>query len=170
MHLPSAVALLVSTVACASDLASRRIPNLLTFGSALAAFAYYLATDGPWAALWSLAGAGAGLAILFAPFALGGLGAGDVKLLGALGAWLGPANIVWLALFTGVAGMVMAIGVALAHGYLRQAFANVRLLLSHWQVVGVRPLHALTLDGSAAPKLAYAVPILAGTLVTVWLR
>jgi prepilin peptidase CpaA len=170
MHPTSVIALLVSAAACASDLKSRRIPNILTFGSAFVALGYHLVTGGPWGLLWSLGGWLVGIAIFLAPFALGGLGAGDVKLLGALGAWLGPTQIVWLALFTGVAGLVMALVVALMNGYLKQALTNVRLLLSHWQVVGVQPMQELTLERSTAPKLAYAVPILAGTLVTVWLR
>ena len=53
------------------------------------------------------------------PFALGGLGGGDVKLLGALGAWLGVTNVVWLALYTGVAGGVLALVVALWRGLSR---------------------------------------------------
>jgi prepilin peptidase CpaA len=108
--------------------------------------------------------------VFFPPFALGGLGAGDVKLLAALGAWLGPSDAVWLALYSGVAGGVLALSLALAHGYLRQAFANLRLLLTHWRVSGVGPLHEVSLAGSKGPRLAYAVPILVGTLTTIWLR
>jgi hypothetical protein len=44
------------------------------------------------------------------------------------------------------------------------------MLLCHWRVAGVSALPELTLDGSSAPKLAYAVPILAGMVAVVWLR
>ena len=59
-----------------------------------------------------------GIAIFFVPFALGGLGAGDVKLLGAIGAWLGPMNALWVGLYAGAAGGILAIFVALTNGYL----------------------------------------------------
>jgi prepilin peptidase CpaA len=66
----------------------------------------------------SVVGWTVGIAIFFLPFALGGLGAGDVKLLGAIGAWLGPMNAVWVGLYAGAAGGVLAIFVALTKGYL----------------------------------------------------
>jgi prepilin peptidase CpaA len=111
-----------------------------------------------------------GAAVFFIPFALGGLGAGDVKLMAALGAWLGPADALWLGVYTAIAGGAAALIVALAHGYMRQALSNVWLLLTHWRVNGIRALPQLTLAGSSTPRLAYAVPILCGLLVTLWLR
>ncbi len=104
------------------------------------------------------------------PFALGGLGGGDVKLLAALGAWLGPGDVLWLSLYTGVAGGVMALVVSARYGYLGTAIENVRLLLCHWRVAGLEAVPAITLEHSAGPKLAYAFPILTGMVATIWLR
>lgn len=160
----------VAAAACGCDLRTRRIPNLLTLGGALAGLVFHLASGGWTAAAGSVAGWAIGIAIFVVPFVLGGLGAGDVKLLGALGAWLGPGAVIWLALYAGVAGAVLAILFSLATGYLTQALANVRLLLTHWSVNGVRPLPELTLEHGRGPRLAYAVPILAGTVVTLWLH
>jgi prepilin peptidase CpaA len=162
--------LTIACVACVTDLRTRRIPNLLTFGSALAGMLYHFATGGVeglgHAALgWLLA-----VIVFLLPFALGGLGGGDVKLLAALGAWLGPADALWLLLYTGVAGGLMAIGVALIYGYLGTALKNIKLLLCHWRVAGIQALPEITLEGSRAPKLAYAFPILMGLVATVWLR
>jgi len=167
--IPLAV-MLTAGWACASDLRTRRIPNALTFGAALAALVFHVATGGVAGGVNSLGGWLVGAALLFAPFALGGMGAGDVKLLGALGAWLGPGDAVWLALYTGMAGGLMALAVALVRGYLGQACRNIWMLLAYWRLAGIRPLAELTLDTSKGPRLAYAVPILAGTLVTLWLR
>ncbi len=50
-----------------------------------------------------------GIALLLTPYWLGGMGAGDVKLVGALGAWLGPGDTFWLAMYTGIAGAVAAL-------------------------------------------------------------
>ena len=163
-------ALTISVVACVTDLRTRRIPNVLTFGAALAGVIYHLATGGPIGLGESALGWLAGALVFIVPFALGGLGGGDVKLLAALGAWIGPVEALWLALYTGIAGMVMAIAVAAANGYLRTALQNVRLLLCHWQVAGLAALPEITIDGSSAPKLAYALPIFAGMVATLWLR
>ena len=93
-----------------------------------------------------------------------------MKLLGALGAWLGPREVFWVAWYFLMAGGVMAIVVALAAGYLGQAAANLRLVLTHWRVVGIRPLDQLSLKNERAPRLAYALPITAGVLVMLWVR
>jgi prepilin peptidase CpaA len=163
-----AIAIGIACIGCVTDVRTRRIPNVLTFGASIAALVFHSVWgDG---ALPCLEGWAVGLAAFIIPFALGGLGAGDVKLLAALGAWLGPYQALWLALFTGMAGGVLAIFVAVFNGYLGQALSNVWLLLAHWRVSGIRPLHEISLDGSSGPRLAYAVPILVGTVLTVWLR
>lgn len=170
MSVIPAAALSVALFGCAFDLRTRRIPNWLTFGAAAAALVFHAVTGGASGAAQSLGGWATGAALLILPYALGGMGAGDVKLIGALGAWLGPGDAFWLAMYTGVAGGVMALAVGVWHGYLRQAWNNVWLLLTHWQVSGLRPFPELTLTTSRGPRLAYAVPILAGTLVMLWLR
>lgn len=162
--------LLIAGLACVSDLRTRRIPNVLTFGAAAAAVLFHVATRGVDGGVASIIGWVVGVALLFVPYALGSMGAGDVKLLGALGAWLGPGDAVWLALYTGVAGGVIALVIAARHGYLRQACRNLWLLLLYWRVAGVRPMAELTLEKGNGPRLAYATSILAGTVATLWLR
>ena len=94
--------------AVATDLRSQRIPNWLTFGAAGAALGIRLALGGAQALLagseaWLL-----GAAIFFIPFALGWMGAGDVKLLAAFGALGGPAFLVQAALAGCLAGGLIA--------------------------------------------------------------
>lgn len=166
-HIAAAALVLI---ACIPDLRTRRIPNALTFGAAAVAIAFHAATSGLAGAGWSAGGWLLGAALFFPLFALRGMGAGDVKLLAAVGAWLGPAEVLWVALITSVAGGVLALVVAAMHGYLRQAGANIASLLMQWRVIGIRPVEPLTLKGSRGPRLAYAVPIAVGTLVTLWLK
>jgi prepilin peptidase CpaA len=164
------VSLGLAMAACVWDVRTRRIPQLLTLGGAVAGVAFHIAISGWPAGVASLSGWAVGLLLFLIPFALGGLGAGDVKLLGALGAWLGAGQVIWLALYTGVAGGVLALAVALHSGYLRQALRNIYLLLMHWRLNGLRPLDDFTLEHGHGPRLAYALPILAGTVATLWLR
>jgi prepilin peptidase CpaA len=158
------------TLACLMDLRTRRIPNVLTFSAAAGAVLFHLSTGGWLAAGWSLAGLALGGLLFFPMFALRGMGAGDVKLLAALGAWLGPGQVATIALATSLVGGAIAIVVALVHGYLRQALTNIYLILMHWRVAGVKPVPEVTLERTSGPRLAYAVPIAIGTVVTLWLK
>ena len=160
----------VLTFACISDVRTRRIPNALTFSAIVCALLFHALTGGFGAMGWSLAGCLLGAALFFPMFALRGMGAGDVKLLAAVGAWLGPSQVAIAALAASLAGGVIAFVIALGHGYLRTAVRNLWMLLTHWRVMGVRPLEQVTLEGTRGPRLAYAVPISIGTLVTLWLR
>jgi prepilin peptidase CpaA len=98
------------------------------------------------------------------------MGAGDVKLIAAIGAWLGPAAVFHATLYTAVAGAVAAAGLVIARGCVRQTYGNIQLLLVHWRLAGFAPHAQLTLDASASPRLAYAVPILVGTVTAIWLH
>src|SRR5262245_40829808 len=126
----------VLLLACITDLHARRIPNVLTFSAIVAALLFHALTGGLSAAGWSVAGCLLGAALFMPMFALRGMGGGDVKLLAAVGAWLGPSQVAIVALAASVAGGVMAIVVALSHGYLRTAFRNLWMLLTHWRVMG----------------------------------
>lgn len=170
MGVAQIVSLGLAAVACGWDLRTRRIPQVLTLGGAIAGLAFHVVSGGWTAGVASATGWAVGIAIFFLPFALGGLGAGDVKLLGAIGAWLGPMNALWVGLYAGAAGGILAIFVALTKGYLFQAVGNVGVLLAYWRLNGVKPLPEITLEHSRGPRLAYAVPILAGTMVTLWLK
>jgi prepilin peptidase CpaA len=170
MTIANVVAVSIAAIACVIDLRTRRIPNALTFGAAAVALVFRGMTAGAGGAADAAAGWLVGFALLVVPYALGGMGAGDVKLLAALGAWLGPAETLWLGIYTNLAAGVMALAVAFMHGYLRQAWNNVWLLLAHWRVVGLRPLTEITLAAGHGPRLAYAVPIFAGMVATVWLQ
>ena len=164
------IALAIGFVACVTDVRTRRIPNLLTFGGAAAALAAHGVVGG-WSGLgMALAGWAFGCALFIPFFLLGGMGAGDVKLLAALGAWLGPREALWLAVFASIAGGILAIAIALTNGYLRTALRNVGNLLVYWWLVGPKPMPTLTLEKSEAPRLAYAVPIFMGTVATLWHR
>jgi len=164
------VVLIVALIATVCDLRTRRIPNWLTFGAALAAFVYS-AFDGGLAGVGtSAAGWLAGAALFFPFFALGGMGAGDVKLLAALGAWLGPAQSLWVAMFAAMAGGVLGLAVAMVRGYLRTAVTNVWIMLMHWRTQGLEPVPGLTLKDGTAPRLAYALPITIGVVCTLWRR
>jgi prepilin peptidase CpaA len=165
----AAIAVAVALVGCAFDLHSRRIPNVLTLGAAVAAL-IASALTGVGAVESSAAGWIVAAALWLPIYALGGMGAGDVKLMAAIGAWLGPSTVIYAALYAAIAGAVFALGLALARGCVRQTFTNVQLLLIHWRVAGFTPHPELNLATATSPRLAYAVPILVGTMAAIWLQ
>jgi len=169
MTVPVIVTCIV-VVACVFDVRTRRIPNVLTLSGAVAGLLYHLATSGLGGLQTAAAGWILGLLLLLPYFALGGMGGGDVKLVAALGAWLGPWETFWLAMYAGIAGGVLGLMVAVSHGYVRRAVANVSTIFGYWAVAGLKPVPGMTLETSKSPRLAFAIPILAGTMVTLWLR
>lgn len=170
MTVPTTIVLLIAVSAAIMDVRTRHIPNLLTFGSATAALVFHLATHGVSGLETAAGGWAVGAAFFMLPYALGGLGAGDVKLVAALGAWIGPMEALWLCAYTAMAGGLISLLAALTHGYLRQALSNIWLLLMHWRVMGIRPLGSITLATSRGPRVAYGVAILVGAMGTIWFR
>lgn len=170
MNLHDTIAVAVALLGCVFDLHSRRVPNLLTLGAAVAAVVVCTATMGLTGLGSSTSGWLLATALWLPLYALGGMGAGDVKLLAAIGAWLGPADALYAALYAAMAGGVLALVVAFACGCVRQTWNNVQLLILHWRVVGFAPHAQLTLETATSPRLPYAVPILIGTMGAIWFR
>ena len=163
------IAISIGLAACAFDVRTRRIPNALTMVAAVAGLLYHAASSGLSGVQMAAAGWLLGLLLLLPYFALGGMGGGDVKLVAALGAWLGPWETFWLAMYAGIAGGVLGLIVALTHSYVRRAVANISTIFRYWATVGFTPVPGMTLESSASPRLAFAIPILVGTVVTLWL-
>lgn len=104
---PTVIVVLVATV---TDLRTRRIPNwlVLPFFAAGVAVSCWL---GGWHGLGqSVMGCGLGLLLFGGMFLLGGMGAGDVKLAAAIGAWIGPAQLFFALVATAIFGGIMALG------------------------------------------------------------
>jgi prepilin peptidase CpaA len=156
--------------AAVSDVRTRRIPNVLTFGGTAAAFVFFLFERGIGGLGWSALGWVVGCGLFLPFFLLRGMGAGDVKLLALIGSWLGPLLVLRVALYGAIAGGIVGIAVALVHGYLSQALWNVWFLLRYWRINGPRPVPTLTLADAKGPRVAYAVPIVAGMVAALWLR
>ncbi len=97
-----AVAFLATFLAGISDIRWYKIPNMLTFGLIVTGIVYHavLPMGDGW--LFSLAGFGFGFVVLAPLFALGGVGAGDVKLLAGIGSWVGLHDTVAIFLVFGI--------------------------------------------------------------------
>ncbi len=160
----------IVVLAAAFNLGSRRVPNSLTLGAAVAAVFIQALVSGWSGVLTAASGWVVGLVLFMPLYVLGGMGAGDVKLLAAIGAWLGPIGAAWTGLYGAVAGGAMALVVALARGYAGTALKNLGTILRIWSTVGVQPVEGLTLADKTSVRLPYALPLAAGAFVTLWMQ
>lgn len=175
----AALALLI-LAAVATDVRSRRIPNRLVLAGlaiALALHATAWLSGAPslaGAALWSpLAGLLAAGALLLPLYLLRACGAGDVKLLAMVGAFVGASVALWAAFYMLLAGGVLSIAVMLGCGVARRTLANLRtLLVLAWlrMTAGPSPAAPAAPFVATAARLPYAIPIGVGTAWALWAK
>lgn len=178
---PTAMLCALLAAALWHDVGTRRIPNRLVLCGALAGLAWHAMLpagaglfSSPFGSLGlsnALAGLGLGLALLLPMYLLGTMGAGDVKLMGMVGAFLGLHDTLGAVLLTLMAGGVLGLIVALSNGQLRQVLSNIRQLLQ-LALLRAGTGGAARLDDAPVQvtgKLAYAIAIAAGTILQLLL-
>ncbi|MCL5108744.1 MAG: A24 family peptidase [Chloroflexi bacterium] len=121
---PSAMIAVIVLAGAYTDTRWRRLPNWLTLGGALAGLLLQAALRGLPGALDGATGWLLGCALLFLPFALGGMGAGDVKLLGAVGAARGPGFVLIAFVCTALLGGAISLVMMARAGTLLPALRN----------------------------------------------
>lgn len=162
------IVMLLLVVAAVFDYRTRRIPNWLVFSGAI--YGLVLNTLVPPMPhgnfLFPLLGLALGLLLFLPLYALQAMGAGDVKLLAMVGAFLGPGDTFYAALATMIVGGVLAILFVLVKGKVQLMFRNVATALnfSFMSVaVGQTPnLHIA--PKTSAGKMPYGVAIAIGTI------
>ena len=164
----SGALLLALSLASWHDVRTRRIPNWLTASSFLVALAMrsFLGFD---AVLDGLQGAGLALLLMLPLFALGAFGGGDVKLLVAVGAFMGPRDLLVALAATAVAGAVLAVAESARRGILLPLLLNTGRLAKYYLTLGrsgTRP--ELTTQG--AVTIPYGVAIALGSSAVWFLR
>lgn len=149
---------LFALIAGGHDWRTRRIPNWLTVSGALVGFALNSFARGWTGAKESLLGLGLGLALLL-PFVLvRSLGAGDWKLAGALGAFLGPRNLLAVLFATVMVAGLMALILIIWKRRVRRTLGNIgRMLAATFQFHLPGP--ELSLDNPEALKIPFGVAL-----------
>ena len=160
--------LLVIAVALAAgwtDWRSRKIPNWLTVPGLAVGIALNSYWHGWEGAKSSLEGAGLALVVLLPVVLLRGLGAGDWKLMGAVGAFLGPAAfLVVLTVSVLVAGVMGIVQMIRARRVVR-TLKNLVVLVHGFIIFGLRPNPNVSLDDPESLKLPFGIAAAIGTLL-----
>jgi len=154
----------VLAISLLTDIRQRKILNIVTLPAMVVGVFYSVVSQGIRGFGMSCAGLVAGIALLFIPFLMGGIGAGDVKLLGAVGALKGPVFVFYSGLASAIAGGIIAVVILIC----RRRFYKV-LKNTTWGFVTLRTefLTGKTFVGGAFP---YGIAIVAGTVFTLLTR
>jgi prepilin peptidase CpaA len=160
-------ALTIATVGAVKDVRGQRIPNWLTYSGLIAALAVRSALGG-WTGLKvGLAGMLLAGGIFFLLFLIGGMGGGDVKLMAAVGAWVGLAQVGVLLIMSAIAGGLLAAGYALVHKRMFESLRNVVELVRHHLTQGLKPHPILNVQQAGTLRLPYGLAIAIGTFYCV---
>lgn len=159
------ILLVMLAAAVATDLLYRKIPNALTFSAAACGLLYHIYFNGLDGFLFSLEGLLLGLGLLLFFHASGMMGAGDVKLMGAVGSILGPAAVFKAFLFTAIAGGIYALIVLAWHG---QLFSFMKRIAHSLKLsLMTRGLTLAPNEGKYSLTLCYGIAISVGTSLSI---
>ena len=162
--------LIVLAIATITDVRTRRIPNWLVLP--------FLVTGivlSGWLHGWhgigqSLGGVALGLVVYGFLFWMGGMGAGDVKLCAAIGAWIGPDQLFIALVLTAMAGGIMVLCWAAFGGFLKDLFRGAGDVAFGWKERGMHRDPDLVLSNPLKRKMPYAPAIAIGTLISFFAR
>jgi prepilin peptidase CpaA len=156
-------------IAVVNDLRFQEIPNILVFPAMFVAIAYYSWFRGLEGFLFSIEGIGLGMAVLIAFHLFGGMGAGDVKLMGAVGGFLGPRGVFIAFLLTALIGGIYSLAMLAFHGYLGGTLKRYSAMLTTF-IVTEKIVYVSASNKESKLRLCYGVPIALGTFITFLLK
>ncbi len=156
--------LIFAVVAGWTDWRSRRIPNWLTVPGLMVGIAVNTAAGGWLGLKTSLLGAGLGLLLLLPFVFLRSLGAGDWKLAGALGAFVGPGVLVNILMGSVFVAGIMALGLVIYKRRMKETLRNIGRMLGSMFTFRM-PGAEVSLDNPQSLKIPYGVALALTTLV-----
>jgi prepilin peptidase CpaA len=158
-------------IAAIFDIRYRRIPNWLVLAGIIVGLAWNVYSSGWSGLLRASEGLGLGFILYFPLYLIRARGAGDVKLLAAVGAVAGPLNCFWIFLLTAILGGVIALVLLLFRGRLRQTFFNVAWIIRdilHMQAPW-RSNDELDVTTDKGMRLPHAAMIAVGALAFIFI-
>ena len=155
----------VLSISAIIDFRSQKIPNLITFPAVIIALLYHFFTLGIDGLIFSALGMATGIALLIIPYMLGLSGAGDAKLMGAVGALLGSKSVFIAFLLTALVGGIYAIILILFNQKQFKGFFKKQLITLQLFILTRKFIPDPVEENSKKPKLCYGVAIALGTFI-----
>jgi prepilin peptidase CpaA len=157
----TAIAMTISVV---EDIRRMKIPNWVTFPTMLLAVLFHSVSDGFGGFIYGVSGLATGIGLFIVPYLMGGMGAGDAKLMGATGAILGPKGVVAASvvviLFGGLYGVILlALNPTYGVSFARRLWAMLKTTVLTCRFYYIPPA-----EEDNQPILRYAIPIAFGAL------
>lgn len=164
------ILILVLAICLYTDVKYQRIYNAVTFPAAVAGILVNIYLQGTSGGVHSLKGLLLGLSLLMVPYILGGMGAGDVKLMGVVGAMKGPEFVFSAFLATALVGGVISLYVMAKKRELIRRLN--KILFTALSLIGILPKVNMldSLEDVSALAFPYGIAIFTGTMLTYFLR
>jgi prepilin peptidase CpaA len=158
------VVLIIATI---NDIQFQRIPNWLTYPAMIVGTAYHSMVNGFEGFLFGVEGIVVGMVVFIIPYLMGGMGAGDIKLMGVVGGFLGPKEVFIAFLFAGIIGGIYALGILIFSGNLKftvkRYWAMLKLFILTRNIMYIPPS-----PNEMNPRLCYGLAISLGTLLSLF--
>jgi len=115
----------------------------------------------------SMMGTAVGMALFMIAYSFGGMGAGDVKLMGVVGSFLGAKNVIWACLFSGISGGIFGLFYLIYRGnaksYLIRYYNIIKTLLIMGKIYYIPPA-----EEEKKMKFPYGIAIASGTIIFIF--
>jgi len=154
--------LIISTIV---DFRTQKIPNLITLPAIIISLLYHCFTHGIDGLIFSALGLATGIGLLVLPYSLGVSGAGDAKLMGAVGAILGSKSVFVAFLLTALVGGMYALIIILLHKKQFKGFFKKQLITLQLFFLTRKFIPDPVEENDNKPKLCYGVAIALGTFI-----
>jgi prepilin peptidase CpaA len=167
-RIPTLVVFLAVSLAAVTDLRRFKVSNVLTFFLLVSGLVFHAVTGG-WSG-FGLAAAGAafGFFVLLSPYLAGGMGAGDVKLLTGVGAWLGMAMTYKVVIASALAGGLYALVLMIASGRARETWIGIKKIVSKSKLTQSESVQSVAQQENRHRRLVpFAAMVAVGLLATI---
>ena len=158
-------------VLCAvTDIRKNRIPNVLTIPAMLCAIILHSYDKGLYGFMFSTEGIITGFGLLFIFYLMGGMGAGDVKLMGAVGSFIGPKATFEAFLLIALFGGIYSIALIVTRREMFKGFFSEKIILLSNMVMLKQYIPLQAGISGQRPRLKYGMAIALGTIMYLILR
>lgn len=155
----------ILSISAIVDFRTQKIPNLITFPAVTISLLYHFIANGIDGLIFSTLGLGTGISLLIIPYMLGGMGAGDAKLMGVVGAILGSKSVFIVFLITAVVGGIYSIITILLNRKQFKDFFKKQLITLKLFILTRKFIPDPIEDKQKKPKMCYGAAIALGTFI-----